>query len=311
MQTAGVGSINWLYQYKTTRYTLCRLTLERASEMHALATTPAVGFDDTLEDLQQHIRLAGKYAYAFIDEATNQLVSTVAAVVMANETIRIMDVLTAPQHRKRGLATMILQHLIRELRLDPSLPSCLELEASSEGCELYKKLGFTIDYEISSFSKKSVPIQDDSFPNERLTEADIADICKLDKAACGIFRGMVISEVPKSQILVDRQEKIEGFLFYFQDASGIRIGPWVHATAEGAEKLLQRALHIIGSKYGAITISVHTPHDQNLIQETVAMRILKEHGFLPTQLKTYHMSLGMGIDRAKQSYHAIWSTNWR
>lgn len=311
MQIAAVGSTNWLYQYKTTRYTLCRLTLERASEMHALASTPAVGFDDTLDDLQQHIRLAGKYAYAFIDEETNQLVSTVAAVVMTNETIRIMDVITAPQHRKRGLATRILQHLIDALRQDPSLPSCLELEASSEGCELYKKLGFTIDYEISSFSKKSVPIQDGTCQNDHLTEADIAAICKLDKAACGIFRGMVISEVPKSQILVDRQEKIEGFLFYFQDNGGIRLGPWVHATPEGAESLLQRALHTISSKYGATTISIHTPHDQNLVQDTMAMRILKEHGFLPTQAKTYHMSLGKGIDRTKQSYHAIWSTNWR
>jgi hypothetical protein len=121
----------------------------------------------------------------------------------------------------------------------------------------------------------------------------------------------VISEVPRSQILVDRQEKIEGFLFYFQDNSGIRIGPWVHVSPEGAEKLLQRALHTISLKYDSKTISVHTPHDQNLIQETVTMRILRENGFLPVPAKTYHMSLGKEQERSRQSYHAIWSTNWR
>ena len=53
----------------------------------------------------------------------------------------ILNVLTYPAYRRRGIATRLLEALIAEAR--QAGVSCLELSATEDGMPLYEKLGFT------------------------------------------------------------------------------------------------------------------------------------------------------------------------
>lgn len=53
----------------------------------------------------------------------------------------ILNVLTYPPYRRRGITTRLLEALIEEARR--SGVSCLELSATEDGRLLYEKLGFT------------------------------------------------------------------------------------------------------------------------------------------------------------------------
>ena len=53
----------------------------------------------------------------------------------------VLNVLTYPEHRRRGVATSLMEALIGEAR--KADVSCLELSATGEGKPLYEKLGFT------------------------------------------------------------------------------------------------------------------------------------------------------------------------
>lgn len=52
----------------------------------------------------------------------------------------ILNVLTKPEHRRKGLASKVMQALINEAKRQNL--SCLELSASQMGVPLYEKLGF-------------------------------------------------------------------------------------------------------------------------------------------------------------------------
>jgi len=53
----------------------------------------------------------------------------------------ILNVLTYPEYRRRGIATRLIEAIIDEARQAGA--SCLELSATEEGKPLYEKMGFT------------------------------------------------------------------------------------------------------------------------------------------------------------------------
>jgi hypothetical protein len=136
-------------------------------------------------------------------------------------------------------------------------------------------------------------------------------IIELDKNVCGFSRARVIREVPRNQIFVDKvNQQVVGFLFYFEDSNGIRIGPWIHTKEGDARKFFSESLQIISSRYPLKKKYIHVP-DFYPGQDSVALRTLNELGFTKDDtIQTNHMFKGVKIARNKSHYLAMWSTNW-
>ncbi len=303
-----------LYQFQSTTYQLIPFPLEetRFSEIYELSQQ--AGFDDTLEDWKQHLRLA-RYAYAFIETKTNRLITTGLAVVFDHRLVRIIDILTESSHRNRGLARTLFAYLLFVISQDPNLKT-LELEASASGSALYEKFSFQIDYEILSYVQHPIPmpvthLKYDPPDLQIQNDHELETICQLDEKASGFSRAHLIHEVPRDQILVDKEgAQITGFLVYFEDATGIRIGPWIQSDGNKAEVFLNNALQVIHQKYPDKKIYIHVPH-LSLRDKPVAIPFLEKIGFARDEtIRTYHMSKGVKLQRDQASYYAIWSTNW-
>lgn len=291
-----------LYQYQSTMYQLCRFPLEEGRIEEAYELSKQAGFDDTLDDWKEHLRLS-RFAYAFIDTETGRLITTGMAVVFEGKVVRIIDILTDSSHRNRGLATTLFGYLLYQISQDTTLES-LELEASALGSGLYEKFSFKTDYKIVSYVGYAASNGKET-RNDQVGGSDLEAIIELDKKACGFSRDKVIREVPRDQIFVDKENgEVTGFLFYFEDKSGLRIGPLVHTNEEGAGRLLQEAFQVISHRYSSKKIYIHVP-------DFAVMRVLKELGFTKDDaIQTNHMFKGARIPRNRESYFAIWSTNW-
>jgi N-acetylglutamate synthase and related acetyltransferases len=101
------------------------------------------------EYLPKH--LAGGDFAAFLAEENNSIVSCAFLAVqekpanlqfISGKTGLILNVLTYPEHRRKGYAFRVLTALIQEAK---NLGLCqLELSATKDGKPLYEKLGFSI-----------------------------------------------------------------------------------------------------------------------------------------------------------------------
>jgi GNAT superfamily N-acetyltransferase len=295
-----------LYKYQHTTYELRPFPLEEKRIEEVFELSKQAGFDDTLEDWKQHLRLA-RFAYAFIDIETDRLITTGMAVVFDNRLVRIIDILTDHSHRNRGLAKTLLGYLLYLISHDPDLES-LELEASALGSGLYEKFSFKTDYKIVSYVREPNPAANKCEEQQYIVnDHDLKEIIQLDQKVCGFSRAALIYETLKSQIFVDKDEQIKGFLFCLEDSSGMRIGPMVHTTVDGVCKLLRDSLRVINRKDPMKKVYIHVPdfHPEEVL------KTLKELGFTKDDaIQTNHMFRGVKIPRNRQCYFAIWSTNW-
>lgn len=69
----------------------------------------------------------------------------------------VLNVLTYPEHRKRGYATRAMQALIDEARRQNL--SYIELTASESGKPLYQKLGFELSKPYPHFTDMKLPLR--------------------------------------------------------------------------------------------------------------------------------------------------------
>jgi hypothetical protein len=224
--------------------------------------------------------------------------------------VRIIDILTDSAHGNRGLAKTLFGYLLYLIGEDPGLES-LELEASALGCGLYEKFSFEIDYKIVSYVHLNLESKNDAHSPHLIDDNDLEMIIELDTDVCGFSRARVIREVPRNQIFVDKvNQQVVGFLFYFEDSNGIRIGPWIHAREEDAGKFFCESFQIISSRYPLKKKYIHVP-DFYPEQDSAVLRTLKELGFTKDDtIQTNHMFKGVKISRNKSHYLAMWSTNW-
>ncbi|EKT63022.1 GNAT family N-acetyltransferase [Providencia burhodogranariea] len=78
----------------------------------------------------------------------NKPVSTLTLTVNGNMA-RLDDIGTDTQYQRKGLATLLIKHALKECMNNGI--ECCYLEASSDGLSIYKKLGFTALFNYHSF----------------------------------------------------------------------------------------------------------------------------------------------------------------
>lgn len=209
--------------------------LPRAGALSAL-----VGWNQTLADWRHF--LAHGAALALDDGDPACLAATAAVLPFGPDLAWISMVLVRPDRRRQGLATGCMRWAIGEL----AATRCIALDATPEGREVYRRLGFADRFGFTRWRLPAAPAAPG--PAVRpLAAADWPALLALDAAAFG---------APRAALLRGFAERLPAAGWIAADGSGYalgrdglrapQIGPVVAREAATALALIAAAARAIG-----------------------------------------------------------------
>jgi len=193
----------------------------------------------------------------------------------------IAMVLVDPGARRKGVGKTLMNKSI-ELALPKG---ALRLDATAEGFELYKMLGFQMEYELVRLIKSSTttPVKQNSHASEAgipLGNENLESITRLDLPIFGANR---------SSILRNMYERNPEYAFYLKENGSVRsyclgrsgsqyehIGPIIAEGAGYAADILPSVMEALGSKDAVIDVIADKPD---------WITVLEEYGF--TKQRTF------------------------
>jgi len=157
----------------------------------------------------------------------------------------ISMVLVTESHRRRGLATRLMESAMRALE---ARRLTAVLDATPAGREVYRLLGFEDTWGIERLQCLGAP----SFPEapqvavRPMTDADWAAVCALDAAAFRADRsgliGALRARMPQAALVAEDSDGITGFLLGRDGRLASDLGPCVADSESTAIALLAAAL---------------------------------------------------------------------
>lgn len=219
-------------------------TLERWDLRDCLGLARAAGWNQRLEDWQLvHTLSPGGM---FVAAHNGAVIGTAATVNYANQVSWIAMVLVDPAMRRRGIASQLMR-----ASLD-TLAACetVKLDATPAGREVYRKLGFVDEYEVSRLMISSIP----AMPSEEarirpMTEADLSAVVELDARVFGVPRDDLMDRLqkmaPEYAFVAEGPQGLDGFCLGRHGANFEYLGPM---TAK--DGTVARAL--AGAVFGAL-----------------------------------------------------------
>ena len=161
-------------------------------------------------------------------------------------------VLVLPEHRRKGYATQLLRVALAHLKNRALTPI---LDATPAGHEVYVQEGFRDTWGFRRFSLANKPIlqsDDHQSANVReVRESDWESILKIDSRAFGASRESLLRSLarrlPQSALIVEKNQRVSGFLLGRDGREASQLGPLVAADAEAARSLLAEALRRVAA----------------------------------------------------------------
>lgn len=221
---------------------LRRLRLQDAGRAWALSQR--VGWSHTVADWERLITWGGRGCFCVAQE--EELLATAVTIGYGRDRAWIGMVLTDPDHRRRGLGRWVTQAAVDYLQ-EQGVRRIL-LDASAMGRPLYEKLGFRALYSVEIWEGRA-----SSYLGPRvrpLREEDVPGVIALDAEVFGVARGRIIrrlvQDFPRLGWVEEEGGEIVGFaLAQTGDGGRAHVGPWVHRSPWGAERLLRTALSVL------------------------------------------------------------------
>jgi ribosomal protein S18 acetylase RimI-like enzyme len=224
----------------------------------------------------------------FLTEVNNVRAGHVFSITYGSLLAWIGYVIVKAEYRNRGIATLLMKKALDYLR--GKRVQTVKLEAVPEIANVYRKLGFTDEYDSLRFAGTSrhSDLPRDSIVKS-LTPSLIAEIARFDATYFGPDRTRVLSklydEFPELCFVARGASGVEGYVMCRRAEFGYKLGPWVcrPENPEAAKQLLVACLSAteLNSK-----IFIGTP-----APNTTATRILQEYGFTQYS-KSIRMRLG-------------------
>lgn len=191
----------------------------------------------------------------FLDQGTvhavrtgdGKVIATGATLPYGGRFAWISMVLVNGPHRRRGLATRLLNLCIDQIKSAGLVPV---LDATPAGREVYRKLGFLDAWGVSLWERSEARPAEAAPPGGVLlrpaTPADLGRIAAYDAQAFGADRGEVLkrlqARLPAGAWLAERQGKIVGHVHGRDGRRAMQLGPLVADDNATATALLARAL---------------------------------------------------------------------
>jgi hypothetical protein len=158
-------------------------------------------------------------------------------------------VLVAGEHRRRGVATMLMRRAMDDLAAERLVPV---LDATPDGHAVYQALGFEDSWGFHRLVRRERPSSVEVAPAppdvtvRPVTDADWPALCAYDGAAFGAERPAVLAglrgRLPAAELIAERVGRIAGFLLGRDGRIAAQAGPLVAEDDAVACALLARAL---------------------------------------------------------------------
>jgi GNAT superfamily N-acetyltransferase len=200
------------------------------------------GWNQTLADWQRFIDLSP--GGCLLAECEGRPVATATTICYGQELAWIGMILVHPDFRRRGIARVLLRHCIELLR--GAGIRCIKLDATPEGREVYRQLGFIDEFTLTRYAGFVVPTSVGGVLRTAMP-SDLPQIFSLDQAATGAPREKLLqrlfSESSRALVLESAPNQITGFGFVRAGSLANYLGPIVASDRAGAELLATALLH--------------------------------------------------------------------
>ena len=201
-----------------------------------------------------------------------QILATGFSIPYGTDLAWVSMMATHAEYQRRGFATQIMAAIFSHLREREI--SCVMLDSTDDGVALYQKFGFREYCKLEMWVNDAVQA-DPTCQARHFQAEDLPGVIRLDAQSFGIGRPQMIADFitmyPGLSWVDEENGEISGFLLAKPRQDGrVKIGPWIHRTPEGAEKLLCAALNAPGGP----VVRVYIPESHE-----TAKAIAARHGF--------------------------------
>jgi GNAT superfamily N-acetyltransferase len=219
---------------------LARIRLKPTDIASGLALSDAAGWNQTADDWALFIEHG--HVIGFRSER-GELVATAAALPYAGELGWISMVLVAPEWRKRGLATLLMDDCVKSLQGAQLVPV---LDATPDGAQVYSRIGFKPGFALARWESAAARARtaDESFAGLRSASLEDLDaIADLDECATGIGRRFILRAfLARTETGAWMTSDAGGFVIARQGHRAWQIGPLVAPDEQTGIALLGTAL---------------------------------------------------------------------
>jgi ribosomal protein S18 acetylase RimI-like enzyme len=185
---------------------------------------------------------------AFCMATPEQILATGFSIPYGTDLAWVSMMATHAAYQRQGFATRIMEAIFSYLREHEI--GCAMLDATGDGVALYRKFGFREYCKLEMWVNDAVQA-DPTCQARHFQAEDLPGVILLDAESFGIERPQMIADFirmyPGLSWVDEENGEITGFLLAKPRQDGkVKIGPWIHRTPEGAEKLLKAALNAPG-----------------------------------------------------------------
>ncbi len=211
--------------------------LTRADIPAAMRLKEAAGWNQTEHDWAALLEIEPEGCFGI--DCGGALAATTTAVRYGRELAWIGMVLTAPEHRGKGLARRLMEHALAWL----NDVACVKLDATDMGRPLYSKLGFVDECAVERWGHAKAATGNSVHAQTTLgTEKPVTVFAdrELDREAFGADRSAVLDRIAVESAVLDN-----GYALGRPGSRAAYFGPCVARDAATAARLLDwfLALH--------------------------------------------------------------------
>lgn len=212
----------------------------------------AAGWNQTEADWERFLTMNPEGC--FVAEWEGRVVGTVASVVYESRLAWIGMVLVSPECRGWGIATQLLERVLKHLE-SLQIPA-IKLDATPQGIRLYERLGFRPELEIERWVLEH-PVGEQRVHSESfISENQWKRILNLDRDVFGADRGALLrsfhASAPAFTAAVGAGENLEGYTLGRHGRHADHLGPWIAKDEKTASWLLKN--FIVHSTRGRIIV---------------------------------------------------------
>lgn len=272
-----------------TRLTLRYLTrddLPFADSLRAVA-----GWNQTLADWIRFLDLSPRGC--LLAECDGRPAGTVVTLTYGLDLGWIGMMLVHPDFRRRGIARVLMCHSIEILQ--NAGVKAIKLDATSEGREVYSRIGFKDEFTVTRFRREGTALTEASTSLRVMQPDDLSKIADLDRAATGASRLDLLQRLLTDStraLVYDYAGQITGFGFLRPGSIAAYLGPVVSTDPAHAAEIATALAH------GPVICDLPE-------QNPVASPWARSQQFVPQRTLT-RMYLGANVQpSAPESYFAI------
>jgi GNAT superfamily N-acetyltransferase len=182
-----------------------------------------------------------------LSDTAGRLVATAIALPFDRGFGWISMMLVAADHRRRGLATRLMQRAIDALLAEGRVPL---LDATPAGREVYRRIGFEVCWSLERVQRTTGPgtapaVDAHAFDIRPIAAGDWPAVIDYDSRVFGASRAPILRDlagrVPQAALAATRGGRLCGAVFARDGRSATQIGPLVADDAKAALALLAAA----------------------------------------------------------------------